>query len=89
MERRGLEALARALEAANVRYLIVDGMAVVAHGYVRLTVDVDLVLDPAPDSLLRAVEALSGLGYVPRAPFGSRWKAVSHSGSPPSRTCWR
>jgi len=29
MERRSLDALARALESANVRYLIVGGMAVV------------------------------------------------------------
>lgn len=68
MERRSLAALARSLESAHVRYLIVGGMAVVAHGYVRLTVDVDLVLDPDRESLLRAVEALSSLGYVPRAP---------------------
>lgn len=68
MERRSLDALARALESANARYLIVGGMAVVAHGYVRLTVDVDLVLDPEPAALVRALEALSNLGYRPRAP---------------------
>ncbi len=68
MERRSLAALARALESAQVRHLIVGGMAVVAHGYVRLTVDVDLVLDPEPSALQRAMEALGGLGYRPRAP---------------------
>ncbi len=68
MERRSLDALARALESANVRYLIVGGMAVVAHGYVRLTMDLDIVLDPEPAALARALEALSNLGYRPRAP---------------------
>ena len=68
MERRSLDALARALESANARYLIVGGMAVVAHGYVRLTVDLDIVLDPEPAALARALEALSNLGYRPRAP---------------------
>jgi predicted nucleotidyltransferase len=32
----------RALNDANVRYLIVGGLAVVAHGYVRFTQDIDL-----------------------------------------------
>jgi predicted nucleotidyltransferase len=34
----------RALNDANVRYLIVGGLAVVAHGYVRFTQDIDLVV---------------------------------------------
>jgi len=43
---RSLETIVRALDGARVRYLIVGGLAVVAHGYVRFTADVDLVLDP-------------------------------------------
>jgi hypothetical protein len=58
----------RALDRAGSRYLIVGGLAVVAHGHVRFTADLDLVLDPDPASLRRAVEALEGLGYRPRAP---------------------
>jgi len=68
MERRSLEAIVRALDAAGVRYLIAGGLAVVAHGYVRLTADVDLVLDMDRAALLRAIAALAGLGYRPRAP---------------------
>lgn len=68
MERRSLESIVRALEDANVRYLIVGGLAVVAHGHTRFTGDVDLVLDFEGDNALRAVEALAGLGYRPRAP---------------------
>jgi hypothetical protein len=45
---------------------------VVAHGYVRFTADVDLMLDMERDNLKRAVEALESLGYRPRAPVGFR-----------------
>jgi len=67
---RSLESIVRALDGARVRYLIVGGLAVVAHGFVRFTADVDLVLDPERAALERAVAALAGLGYRPRAPVG-------------------
>jgi hypothetical protein len=68
VERRSIEAIIWALNAEGVRYLVVGGLAVVAHGYVRLTVDVDLVLDLDEGNLRRAVAALSRLGYRPLAP---------------------
>ena len=68
MERRSVEAIFGALNGSGSRYLVVGGLAVVAHGYVRLTADIDLVLDPDPASLRRAIEALAALGYRPRAP---------------------
>lgn len=72
MRRESVEAIVSGLNQARVRYLIVGGLAVVAHGYLRFTADVDLVLDPEPDSLRRAVEALTTLGYKPRAPVPFR-----------------
>ena len=39
MELRSIEAVVGALHAAGVRYLIVGGLAVLAHGYQRTTVD--------------------------------------------------
>ena len=68
MERRSVEAVVRALNEAGARYLIAGGLAVVAHGFVRLTADIDMVLDPEPAALRRAIGALSALGYRPRAP---------------------
>ena len=68
MERRSVEAIFGALNGSGSRYLVVGGLAVVAHGYVRLTADIDLGLDPDPASLRRAIEALAALGYRPRAP---------------------
>ncbi len=68
MERRSVETIVASLNRANVRYLVVGGLAVVAHGFVRFTADIDVVLDPDPTAMRRAVAALVGLGYRPRAP---------------------
>lgn len=68
MEKRSIEAIVGALNAANVRYLIAGGLAVIAHGHVRLTRDVDLIVDLETGNLHRAIAALSGLGYRPIVP---------------------
>ena len=57
-----------ALDRADVRYVVVGGLAVVLHGRVRATVDVDLVIDLAAEPARRAMAALQGLGLRPRAP---------------------
>ena len=57
-----------ALNAGGVRYLVVGGLAVVAHGYVRATKDVDLVVQLEPENTLRAARALGELGYRPVVP---------------------
>ena len=58
----------RALNDANVRYLIVGGLAVVAHGYVRFTQDIDLVIQLERENVLRAMNALTTIGYRPLIP---------------------
>jgi hypothetical protein len=68
MKTANLEIIFRALQAAGIRYLVVGGVAVVAHGYQRLTHDLDLVLDLEADSLSDVLTALKGLGYRPRVP---------------------
>lgn len=62
------EAIAAALRDASVRYLVAGGIAVNAHGYLRLTYDVDLVIQLEPDNILPAFGALAGLGYRPIVP---------------------
>jgi hypothetical protein len=57
-----------ALNAANVRYLVVGGLAVVAHGFLRATMDVDIVVQLEPANLQRALAVLDELRYRPRAP---------------------
>jgi hypothetical protein len=66
--KRSVETIVDALNAAGVRYLIAGGLAVVAHGYVRFTADVDLILDLEPDNVTRAIHALEAIGYRPRVP---------------------
>jgi hypothetical protein len=63
-------AVLEALYDANVRYLVVGGVAVVLHGALRATADLDLVVHLDPDNALDAVDALALLGFVPRLPVG-------------------
>ena len=63
-----LEAIFATLDAADVRYLVVGGVAVNAHGYQRLTQDLDLVVQLERGNLLRALAALEQLGYRPSLP---------------------
>lgn len=62
------EATIAALNLAEARYVVVGGLAVVLHGHVRVTVDLDLIVDLDPTEARKAVEALLGLGLVPSAP---------------------
>lgn len=57
-----------ALKAEQVRYLVVGGLAVVAHGHARFTADLDLVISFEAANVRGALAALQSLGYVPRAP---------------------
>ena len=68
VQTRSLAAIVGALNAASVRYLIAGGLAVVAHGYVRFTADLNLIVDLDADNARRTVAALSSLNYFPRAP---------------------
>jgi len=68
MASSSLETIFEALERANVRYLVVGGVAVVLHGHPRFTADLDLVLALDADNLRAALDAFEPLGYAPRAP---------------------
>lgn len=57
-----------ALNSARVPFLVVGGLAVVAHGYGRQTEDLDLVVRLEPAAIHNAFEALASLGYHPRVP---------------------
>ncbi len=56
-----LKRLARSLEEAGVRYALIGGYALAVHGLVRLSEDLDILVDPAPDNTRRWIEALSSL----------------------------
>jgi hypothetical protein len=56
------ERIVAALNANDVAYVIVGGLAVAAHGVVRATRDLDLVPEPSEENLERLASALTGLG---------------------------
>lgn len=56
-----LRALVEALHGRDVEFIVIGGVAVGAHGYVRGTEDLDLVPDPDPENLKRLTEALREL----------------------------
>src|SRR5574341_688961 len=63
-----IEGVLDALNRARVRYLVVGGIAVVLHGYLRTTADLDLIVQLERENVLRGMRALSDLEYRPRAP---------------------
>lgn len=57
------------LNDTSVRVLVVGGLAVNAHGYLRFTKDADLAVELVPENIERAFRALAILGYHPRVPI--------------------
>ncbi len=53
-----LARLGRALNAHRVRYVLIGGFAVIAHGGGRTTKDIDLLIDAAPENVARTRGAL-------------------------------
>jgi len=68
MRQKTLVKIFEALNRENVRYLVAGGLAVVAHGYLRFTADLDLVLDMDEENLSRAMQVFESIGYRARAP---------------------
>jgi hypothetical protein len=68
MKLETVRAVAQALNNADVKCLFAGGFAVVAHGYGRMTYDIDLVLQLDRENILRAFGVFDELGYVPRVP---------------------
>jgi hypothetical protein len=56
------------LNAAQVPYVVVGGLAMLLHGIDRVTGDIDLVVDLAPGTATDLVNALTHAGYRPFAP---------------------
>ena len=50
--------LCRSLNDAGARYVLIGGFAVMAHGAGRYTKDIDLLIDDAPDNVVRVKEAM-------------------------------
>jgi len=77
------EELFQSLNQAGVRYIVVGGLAVVLHGYPRLTADIDLVVDLDPAAAGLAIDTLTAMGLVPRVPVDA-----SAFADPVQRQAW-
>lgn len=68
MKAASVQAVVRALNDRGVPFIVVGGLAVVAHGYGRLTHDMDLVIRLTAENIESAFGALGALGYRPTVP---------------------
>jgi len=84
MKLASFEAIVHALNSADVRFIVVGGLAVNAHGYLRLTNDVDLVVQLSRREILSAFRALEQLGYHPSNPI-----TAEDFADPDKREMWR
>ena len=62
------EPIFQILNATGVRYVVVGGLATLLHGYGRLTADVDLAVDLAPEEVSKVIRALVENGFRPQVP---------------------
>ena len=51
------------LNKNNVQYLVIGGYAVVYHGYVRSTNDIDIWIDISKENIKRLLKALEEFGF--------------------------
>lgn len=55
------------LNASQVEFLLVSGLAVRFHGYARFRGDMDLWINPSPANLQQLGSALTDLKYLKRS----------------------
>ncbi|MEX1118118.1 MAG: hypothetical protein WEB60_04920 [Terrimicrobiaceae bacterium] len=84
MKLTSFDIIVQALNGAGVRYLVVGGLAVNAHGYIRATTDVDLVIQLSAPNIRAALEALAEVGYHPAQPV-----TAAEFSDPTVREAWR
>ena len=84
MKKAGFDAIVRALNEAKVPFLIVGGIAVIHHGYGRMTQDVDVVIRLKEKIIGRALRALAEIGYAPVVPV-----TATEFASPSRRKQWQ
>lgn len=87
---RDVRELFRCLHCHGVRFLVVGGEAVIYHGHARLTGDVDVFYDPAPENARRLFAALEEFwgGDVPAVRSAddlSEPGVIVQFGRPPNR----
>ena len=71
----------------NVRYIVIGGYAVVYHGYVRSTNDIDIWIDIRKDNIKKMIKVLDEFGFsslnIKEADFSPN--QIIQLGYPPNR----
>lgn len=62
------ESIFKSLNDNNVRYLVVGGVAVLLHGFLRVTADLDIMVSFDNDNMKAFIKTLKNLGYEPKVP---------------------
>jgi len=62
------EEIFRQLNRRHIDYIVVGGVALVMHGIVRLTADLDLMVYLEEKNLKKFISLMGELGYKPRMP---------------------
>src|SRR6185503_5262882 len=71
------EDLFKELEKNKIQYLVVGGVAVVLHGFIRATMDLDLMVALDHENLSRFLPIMTAIVYKPKIPI----KAIEFSDS--------
>jgi hypothetical protein len=71
MKKNAFDGIAKALNDAEVPFIVVGGLAVVTHGYGRVTFDIDLVIELTEAAVARAFAALASIDYHPAVPISA------------------
>ena len=79
-----LREIFKALADAEVDYVVVGGLAVIMHGYLRATADLDLAIGLSPGNARRGMASLAGIGLRPRLPV-----TFEDFADPAKRAEWR
>jgi hypothetical protein len=74
---RAAKRIATALGEMGIPYVICGGLAVTAHGHVRVTEDIDVLL--SPEGLRRFKERWLGRGWVERFPGSNGLRDTEHN----------
>ena len=72
------------LQKNNIRFAVAGGVALVLHGVVRFTADLDLIVDLEPENLRRFIQTRTELGCRPRNPVN-----VEDFLNPSIRKAWK
>ncbi len=62
------ERIFKALQEHKIWYAVAGGVALVLHGVVRFTADLDLIVDLERENLASFIRVMNDLGYRPRNP---------------------